>query len=81
MRETQAEVDRSWDRLAAGGEESQCGWVTDKFGVSWQIVPDVLGELLGSDDPAVRERVMKAMLAMQKLDGSALEAAAAERHA
>jgi predicted 3-demethylubiquinone-9 3-methyltransferase (glyoxalase superfamily) len=74
--ETPAEVDRYWDALLAGGEAMPCGWLTDKFGVTWQIVPSVLNDLLSSDDAAVRDRVMSAMYAMKKLDGPALEAAA-----
>lgn len=65
---TQAEVDRFWNKLSAGGKEVQCGWLKDKFGVSWQIVPAVLGELLSSRDAAKSERVMQAMLKMVKLD-------------
>lgn len=66
--ETQAEVDRYWKRLSAGGKEVQCGWLKDKFGVSWQIVPTVLGELMSSKDSAKTQRVMQAMLKMVKLD-------------
>jgi predicted 3-demethylubiquinone-9 3-methyltransferase (glyoxalase superfamily) len=66
--ETQAEVDHLWERLSEGGKTDQCGWLTDKFGVSWQIVPTVLGELLADRDPAKSQRVMKAMLQMTKLD-------------
>ena len=65
---TQAEVDRFWKRLSAGGRKVQCGWLKDKFGVSWQVVPTVLGELLSDKDPARSERVMQAMLKMVKLD-------------
>ena len=57
-----------WGKLSAGGEESQCGWLKDKFGVSCQIVPTVLGELLGDSDPAKAKRVIKAMLQMAKID-------------
>jgi predicted 3-demethylubiquinone-9 3-methyltransferase (glyoxalase superfamily) len=74
---TQFDVDHYWDRLVDGGEPMQCGWLTDRFGVSWQIVPDRLGELMGTLDPEHASRVMKAMLKMVKLDVSALEAAAA----
>jgi predicted 3-demethylubiquinone-9 3-methyltransferase (glyoxalase superfamily) len=72
----QAEVDHYWERLGAGGEHSQCGWLKDRFGVSWQIVPDRLVELLGDPDPERATRAMQAMLGMKKLDIAALEAAA-----
>lgn len=65
---TQAEVDSYWEKLSAGGKEVQCGWLKDKFGVSWQIVPTVLGELMSDQDAAKSERVMNAMLQMVKLD-------------
>jgi predicted 3-demethylubiquinone-9 3-methyltransferase (glyoxalase superfamily) len=65
---TQAEVDYYWKKLSADGEEVQCGWLKDKYGVSWQIVPAVAVELLGDKDPAKRERVMQAVLKMVKLD-------------
>jgi predicted 3-demethylubiquinone-9 3-methyltransferase (glyoxalase superfamily) len=64
----QAEVDRLWDALSAGGKVEQCGWLKDRYGVSWQIVPTVLPELLGDPDPAKAQRVMQAMLQMIKLD-------------
>ena len=73
--ETQAEVDRYWEALSAGGEVQQCGWLKDRFGVSWQIVPTQLGILLGDPDPAKANRVMQAMLKMVKLDIQALQAA------
>jgi predicted 3-demethylubiquinone-9 3-methyltransferase (glyoxalase superfamily) len=73
--ETQAEVDELWEKLSAGGEEGQCGWLKDKFGVSWQIVPTVLGELLGDKDPAKAQRVTHAMLQMKKLDIEVLKQA------
>jgi len=73
--ETQAEVDRYWEALSAGGEVQQCGWLKDRFGVSWQIVPTQLGKLLGDPDPAKANRVMQAMLKMVKLDIEALQAA------
>ena len=66
--ETQAEVDDLWDKLSEGGEKQQCGWLRDKFGVSWQIVPAVLGELLNDADAGKANRVMEAMLQMTKLD-------------
>jgi predicted 3-demethylubiquinone-9 3-methyltransferase (glyoxalase superfamily) len=72
----QAELDRLWDALCEGGAPSQCGWLVDRFGVSWQIVPRQLGELMGSPEPGVAERVTQAMLQMVKLDISTLEAAA-----
>ncbi|MEU9672328.1 MULTISPECIES: VOC family protein [unclassified Streptomyces] len=68
----QAEVDRFWDALSEGGEEGQCGWLKDKFGVSWQIVPNELPRLLADPDPAKAGRAMKAMLGMRKLDIQAL---------
>jgi predicted 3-demethylubiquinone-9 3-methyltransferase (glyoxalase superfamily) len=72
---TQAEVDHYWARLSEGGKEIQCGWLTDKYGLSWQIVPTVLLELLRDKDPAKRKRVMEAMLKMVKLDIDALQRA------
>jgi predicted 3-demethylubiquinone-9 3-methyltransferase (glyoxalase superfamily) len=66
--ETQEEVDTYWEKLSAGGAEIECGWVKDKFGLSWQIVPTVLPELLGDPNPEKSARVMKAMLSMKKLD-------------
>jgi predicted 3-demethylubiquinone-9 3-methyltransferase (glyoxalase superfamily) len=73
--ETQEEVDHFWDRLSEGGEEVQCGWVKDKFGVSWQVVPTILGELMQDKDPRKSERVMKALLPMKKIDINALKRA------
>jgi len=73
--EDQAEVDELWDKLSAGGEESQCGWLKDKFGLSWQIIPDALPRLLGDPDPQKAKRAMDAMLQMQKIDVAALEKA------
>lgn len=66
--ETQAEVDRLWDRLSDGGQPIQCGWITDRFGVTWQIVPQGLRDLIGDRDPARAQRAMQAMIAMKKLD-------------
>ena len=64
--ETQAEVDEYWDKLSAGGSPEQCGWLKDKYGISWQIVPTIMGELMA--DPKNSERAMKAMLQMKKID-------------
>ena len=64
---TQAEIDKFWGKLSAGGRESQCGWLKDKFGVSWLIVPDSLGKLISSKDPERSQRVMEALLKMRKL--------------
>ena len=66
--ETQEEVDQLWEKLSEGGEKGQCGWLTDKFGVSWQIIPRALGELLGDEDPEKANRVMNAMLQMTKIE-------------
>jgi len=73
--QTQEEVDAYWEKLSAGSTEAKCGWLKDKFGLSWQIVPTVLPELLGDPDPERSARVMKAMLTMQKLDIRALKQA------
>jgi predicted 3-demethylubiquinone-9 3-methyltransferase (glyoxalase superfamily) len=74
--ETQAEVDELWTKLTAGGgEESQCGWLKDKYGLSWQIIPTALGQMLSDPDEAKAERVMKAMLQMRKIDVAALKRA------
>jgi predicted 3-demethylubiquinone-9 3-methyltransferase (glyoxalase superfamily) len=74
--ETQKEVDYFWEKLTAdGGEESQCGWLRDKFGVSWQVTPTVLIDMLHDKDAKKSERVMKAMLQMQKIDIKKLDAA------
>jgi len=70
--ETQDDVDYLWDSLSAGGELQQCGWLKDKFGLSWQIVPTALGELMGDPDPARSQRVMQAILKMVKIDIQAL---------
>jgi predicted 3-demethylubiquinone-9 3-methyltransferase (glyoxalase superfamily) len=77
--ETQAEVDEYWARLGDGGEHGPCGWLKDRFGVSWQVVPRRLNELIRDPDPAVAQRVMAAMLQMRKIDVAALEDAAAAR--
>ena len=74
--QTQEEVDHFWERLSEGGEKVQCGWLTDKFGLSWQIVPDVLLELILDGDQQKTDRVMKAMLQMKKLDIEGLKRAA-----
>jgi predicted 3-demethylubiquinone-9 3-methyltransferase (glyoxalase superfamily) len=75
--EDQAEVDRYWSALTAdGGEESMCGWLKDRWGLSWQIVPKVMNQLLGDPDPGRAGRAMQAMLSMQKLNIAALQAAA-----
>ena len=66
--ETQEEVDDLWEKLSEGGEKDQCGWLKDKYGVSWQIVPTVLSELLNDPDTEKARRVMQAMLQMKKLD-------------
>ena len=71
--ETQAEVDHFWERLSEGGTIQQCGWLQDKYGVSWQIVPTVLGDMLADPDPEKTRRVMQAMLQMRKLDIQELE--------
>lgn len=76
--ETQEEVDELWDKLSAGGEKGPCGWLKDRFGVSWQIVPTVLQEMLQDEDADRANRVMKAMLQMTKIDIPALEKAYAE---
>ncbi len=74
--ETQEEVDYFWEKLTAdGGHESQCGWLKDKFGVSWQVVPTVLIDMLHDKDPRKSERVMQAMLQMQKIDINKLKEA------
>ena len=73
--ETQKEVDHFWKKLGAGGEALECGWLRDKFGVSWQIVPTALGEMLQDKDAARAERVMKAMLRMKKIEIAGLKRA------
>ena len=66
--ETQDEVDELWEKLSEGGEKGQCGWLKDKYGVSWQIVPTILGEILQDKDPKKSEKVMEALLQMDKID-------------
>ena len=73
--ETQTEVDTLWEKLSEGGEESQCGWLKDKYGLSWQIVPTALGRLMGDKDPEKASRVMQAMLQMSKIDIKKLQEA------
>jgi predicted 3-demethylubiquinone-9 3-methyltransferase (glyoxalase superfamily) len=77
----QAEVDRLWDTLSDGGSIEQCGWLKDRYGVSWQIVPTVLVKMLRDPDPAKAQRVMRSMLQMVKLDIAGLEAAYDDRSA
>jgi len=77
--ETQEEVDALWDKLSAGGRKDRCGWLKDKFGLSWQIIPSVLGEMLQDEDPERANRVMKAMLQMDKIDIQRLRQAYGER--
>jgi Uncharacterized protein conserved in bacteria len=73
---TQKEIDYFWQNLSAGGEKSRCGWLKDRFGVSWQIVPPILGELLNDEDDKKSNRVMQAMLKMTKFDIKKLKQAA-----
>jgi len=73
--ETQEEVDDLWQKLSEGGEKGQCGWLKDKYGLSWQVIPGVLRELLGDKDPEKAGRVMKAMLQMKKIDIAELQKA------
>ena len=75
--ETQAEVDELWERLSEGGRKDQCGWLQDRYGLSWQIIPTALGRLLGDPDRARAGRAMNAMLQMKKIDIAGLELAAA----
>ena len=72
---TQEEVDDLWKKLTEGGEEGPCGWLKDKFGLSWQIIPTLLGELLSDPDPVKSQRVMEAMLQMKKIDTAKLKQA------
>lgn len=73
--ETQEEVDKFWEKLSEGGAESQCGWLKDKYGLSWQVVPAILVELLLDKDPEKSQRVMQAMLQMKKIDIETLKQA------
>ena len=73
--ETQAEIDELWEKLSEGGVPNQCGWLDDKFGLTWQIVPSILGKLLGDKDPVKAARVMNAMMQMVKLDIAGLQRA------
>jgi predicted 3-demethylubiquinone-9 3-methyltransferase (glyoxalase superfamily) len=73
--ETQPEVDALWDELSAGGEKQRCGWLKDKYGVSWQVVPKALGRMLQDKDPVRSQRVMQAMMQMNKLDIAGLQRA------
>jgi predicted 3-demethylubiquinone-9 3-methyltransferase (glyoxalase superfamily) len=77
--QNQEEVDHYWNKLTAdGGQESMCGWLKDKFGLSWQVIPTVLGELMADKDARKAQRVMQAMLKMKKIDIAALQRACAE---
>ena len=73
--QTQEEVDELWEKLSAGGRKDRCGWLTDKYGLSWQIVPDVLGKMLNDPDKEKSKRVMTAMLQMDKIEVKKLEQA------
>jgi len=73
--ETQAEIDELWEKLSAGGKQERCGWLKDKYGVSWQVVPSILGKLLQDPNPAKGKRVMAALLQMNKLDIKGLQQA------
>ncbi|MBI5341827.1 MAG: VOC family protein [Deltaproteobacteria bacterium] len=73
--ETQREIDDLWERLSDGGEQVECGWLKDKYGVSWQIVPAVLGEMMADPDPEKTDRVMQALVQMKKLDIAGLKKA------
>jgi predicted 3-demethylubiquinone-9 3-methyltransferase (glyoxalase superfamily) len=77
--ETQQEVDELWDKLSEGGEKGPCGWLKDKFGVSWQIIPTALGQMLGDKDPKKSQNVMQAMLQMTKIDIATLRRAYEQR--
>jgi len=73
--ETQEEVDEFWEKLTDGGTESRCGWLKDKYGLSWQVNPSILGKMLNDTDPQKAKRVMEAMLQMDKIDIPALQRA------
>ncbi len=77
--QTQQEVDELWEKLSEGGEKGRCGWLKDKYGLSWQIVPSALGEMLQDEDAEKSKRVMKAMLRMDKIDIKALKQASEQR--
>ena len=77
--ETQQEVDQLWKKLSTGGREDRCGWLQDRYGLSWQIIPTVLGKMLGDKDPGKANRVMQAMLPMTKLEIKPLEDAYNQR--
>jgi predicted 3-demethylubiquinone-9 3-methyltransferase (glyoxalase superfamily) len=76
--DTQREVDELWEKLSTGGQKSRCGWLKDRFGLSWQIIPKALGELLGDRDPRKSQSVMRAMLQMDKIDIARLKEAYAQ---
>ena len=76
---TQEEIDELWEKLSAGGKPDRCGWLKDKFGLSWQIIPTILVELLHDKDPEKSQRVMKAMLQMDKIDIAGLQKAYAQK--
>ncbi len=78
--ETQEEVDELWEKLSAGGQKVQCGWLTEKYGLWWEVIPRVLGEMLNDPDPAKSQRVMKAMMQMQKIDIAGLQRAYQAQH-
>ena len=73
--DTQEEVDELWDKLSEGGQKVQCGWLKDKYGLSWQIIPKILGQLMGDTDPEKSARVFQAMLKMKKIDIDTLKKA------
>ncbi|MFZ0064099.1 MAG: VOC family protein [Pyrinomonadaceae bacterium] len=75
--DTQEEIDELWEKLSAGGQKVECGWLKDKFGLSWQIVPTILGQLMKDKDPAKRERVMQVIMQTKKFDIAQLQEAAA----
>jgi predicted 3-demethylubiquinone-9 3-methyltransferase (glyoxalase superfamily) len=77
--ESQEEVDHYWDKLSEGGEQVQCGWLKDRYGLSWQVVPTILGKLMQDKDPEKAGRVMKAMLQMKKIDIAGLQRAYEQR--